>query len=294
MTAPEESVPSTSETANQQMGAEHGSPAAARSAGATGATTNTPRAQSAAVTSAQGRASPDAIAAAQALMRSSRPSRTSSPMTSRESSPARLPPRAHSAMSGPVRRVARSRKNSIQDQSPHRPPALSGVGSTPSAAAIQRALASASSSAAVADPTKAPRQAQKPTTAATSGDTTPHWPISPRIKSPPPSGSTRSRRNSQRSLSRRPEISSTTSAPNIVLQRAQTPNPPPSTQQQQQQQQQQSRHDSTASDSEDQGGMIMKAPGRAASGTAPMLETVQEGSLPTTPGFDILTLQRTK
>jgi hypothetical protein len=38
--------------------------------------------------------------------------------------------------------------------------------------------------------------------------------------------------------------------------------------------------------------MSMKAPSRGASGVAPKLETVQESSLPATPGFDGIEPQR--
>ena len=81
----------------------------------------------------------------------------------------------------------------------------------PSAAAIQRALSAANFP-------------QLP--GGGSGDTTPRWPTSPRIKSPPPSGAN-SRRNSSTAQQKKPEVGA--AAPSINVQSAtpQTSTPPP-------------------------------------------------------------------
>ncbi|KAK8236778.1 vacuolar segregation subunit 7-domain-containing protein [Phyllosticta capitalensis] len=242
------------------------------------------------------------------------PSAMSSPVQSRDTSPARQPstssisssrPSLHTtsshppppqpAMAGPARKVARSRKNShTNDVSPHRgatSTSLTGTGTTPSAAAIQRALASASTPQlqppAAADASRVQRPA-KSNSAGASGDSTPHWPVSPRIKSPPPSANTHSRRNSLRGQPapsqlppRRPDGPvATQSAPNIVVES--TDSPPQS---------RHGRNDTQPSDSEDPETMSRRGTLRGQGGSAPSLETVQESSLPATPGFDLLNVQ---
>ncbi|KAK7515903.1 putative phospholipid metabolism enzyme regulator [Phyllosticta citriasiana] len=244
------------------------------------------------------------------------PSAMSSPVQSRDTSPARQPstssvssssrpplststsqPHAHQpAMAGPARKVAsRSRKNShTNDVSPHRgatSTSLSGTGTTPSAAAIQRALASASTPQlqppAAADASRVQRPA-KSNSAGASGDSTPHWPVSPRIKSPPPSANTHSRRNSLRGQPapsqlppRRPDGPvATQSAPNIVVES--TDSPPQS---------RHGRNETQPSEPEDPETMSRRGTLRGQGGSAPSLETVQEASLPATPGFDLLNVQ---
>ncbi|KAL1385003.1 vacuolar segregation subunit 7-domain-containing protein [Phyllosticta capitalensis] len=241
----------------------------------------------------------------------------SSPVQSRDTSPARQPstssisssrPSLHTtsshppppqpAMAGPARKVARSRKNShTNDVSPHRgatSTSLTGTGTTPSAAAIQRALASASTPQlqppAAADASRVQRPA-KSNSAGASGDSTPHWPVSPRIKSPPPSANTHSRRNSLRGQPapsqlppRRPDGPvATQSAPNIVVES--TDSPPQS---------RHGRNDTQPSDSEDPETMSRRGTLRGQGGSAPSLETVQESSLPATPGFDLLNSKEKK
>ncbi|KAK8162151.1 vacuolar segregation subunit 7-domain-containing protein [Phyllosticta citrichinensis] len=244
------------------------------------------------------------------------PSAMSSPVQSRDTSPARQPstssassssssrpplssstsqPHAQPAMAGPARKVARSRKNShTNDVSPHRgatSTSLTGTGTTPSAAAIQRALASASTPQlqppAAADASRVQRPA-KSNSAAVSGDSTPHWPVSPRIKSPPPSANTHSRRNSLRGQPapsqlppRRPDGPvATQSAPNIVVES--TDSPPQS---------RHGRNETQPAESEDPETMSRRGTLRGQGGSAPSLETVQEASLPATPGFDLLSVQ---
>ncbi|KJX93337.1 phospholipid metabolism enzyme regulator like protein [Zymoseptoria brevis] len=85
-----------------------------------------------------------------------------------------------------------------------------GLSTTPSAAAIQRALSASSvpqlqpqqsqSQTQGTSVTEAVSKLARPVKSATaSGDTTPQWPISPRVKSPPPSGPS-SRRGSTKKL----------------------------------------------------------------------------------------------
>ncbi|KAH7410189.1 vacuolar segregation subunit 7-domain-containing protein [Phaeosphaeria sp. MPI-PUGE-AT-0046c] len=204
-----------------------------------------------------------------------------SPVSSRDASPAR-PHQRSTALPGTSNSRAgfRSRKSSI-DASPSRGTSIASTSSSPSAASIQRALSStsipelpASSSASSADTIKAPRPSKS---ASNSGDSTPHWPISPRLRSPPPSGldsrsSSRSRANSLRNQIRKPEAQST---PAIVVQSS---SPAPASRIP-------VREESATSDS-DEPAMSAKGPSRGVSGAAPKLETVQESSLPTTPGFD--------
>ncbi|KAK0660383.1 Vacuolar segregation protein 7 [Lasiodiplodia hormozganensis] len=282
------SVTGLPETADPASAAEDSAPPAANTPGATGATTNPITPAHTSLRSSSG-APPRPTATH---------SQTNSPMSSRDPSPSRSsqPHRQTPAMAGPARRVQRSRKNSNQDGSPNRPSALANQTTTaPSAAAIQRALASANTpqlQPTPADSTRVPR----PHKSNNHGDSTPHWPVSPRLKSPPPSHS-RSRRNSLRSQQQqqqqqqqlqpphqarpqRPDPpQSTQSAPNIVVERTATPPSAPAKQ----------KNEPPPSDSEDQDGtnMVRKGSGRTVSGAPPALETVQEASLPTSPGFDV-------
>jgi hypothetical protein len=123
---------------------------------------------------------------------------------------------------------------------------------------------------------------QKAGSGTASGESTPHWPVSPRLKSPPPAAESRSRsrRNSLRAQSRKSE--STSSAPAIVVQSS---SPASSSRIP-------IKNEVVNSDSEDQAPLIMKGSARGVSGAAPTLETVQEASLPATPGFDTLETQR--
>lgn len=213
-----------------------------------------------------------------AVSRSS--SAAASPRSSRDSSPAAI--FRQQTTSGAASFGMRSRKDS-HDVSPHRPASITGhSGTVPSAAAIQRALSAATTPqlpiAPTSDPSstgittstsKLPRVSRVQAAATGSGENTPAWPLSPRLKSPPPSSS---RRNSLRTQ-RKPEIS--TSAPNIVVQNStptSTSNPPLPKQAETPEE-----PDARA------GASAGKAPSRGASG-APTLETVQESSAPTTPG----------
>ncbi|KAH8696984.1 vacuolar segregation subunit 7-domain-containing protein [Phaeosphaeriaceae sp. PMI808] len=204
-----------------------------------------------------------------------------SPLSSRDASPARPHQRATAPQTTTNPRAGlRSRKSST-DVSPSRGPSLASASSSPSVAAIQRALSAASipqlSSTSSVDTVKAPRPI-KATSGSNSGENTPHhWPISPRLRSPPPPSSdsrsgSHSRRNSLRNHLRKPEAQST---PAIIVQSS---SPASSSRIP-------VREELVASDT-DEAAMSIKGPVRGASGSAPKLETVQESSLPATPGFD--------
>ncbi|KAF2244794.1 hypothetical protein BU26DRAFT_86783 [Trematosphaeria pertusa] len=148
------------------------------------------------------------------------PSTANSPLSSRDTSPARPPLRTTGPSGSQAKPGLRSKKSST-DVSPNRGPGLAGSSTTvPSAAAIQRALSSANipqlQPAPSQEPSRVPRPS-KSTPAPSSGDTTPHWPVSPRLKSPPPApdARSRSRRNSLRNHHKKPESAST---PSIVVQ----------------------------------------------------------------------------
>ncbi|KAK5135764.1 hypothetical protein LTR08_004750 [Meristemomyces frigidus] len=148
-----------------------------------------------------------------------------------------------------------------------RPQPLAGSISTqPSAAAIQRALSATNvpqlASGPVTDAVSRLPRASK-STGGGSGDTTPQWPQSPRIKSPPPSAPS-SRRGSAavpkkaESIGTVPSISVLSSTPQSV-----TPPPKPANEEPRR--------------SEQQLQPLLKAPSRGPSGKS-MLETVQENS----------------
>ncbi|QDS71754.1 hypothetical protein FKW77_009048 [Venturia effusa] len=214
------------------------------------------------------------------LAASRSPSIAASPRSSRDSSPAGRPFRQQNT-SGAAPSGMRSRKDS-HDVSPNRPANITAhSGTVPSAAAIQRALSAATTpqlpTALTSDPSsttttpsasKLPRVSRVQPATPGSGENTPSWPPSPRLKSPPPSSS---RRNSFRTQ-RKPEISTTT--PNIVVQTS-TPTSTPSITFPKQAETPE-EPDARA------GASAGKAPSRGASG-APTLETVQEFSAPTTP-----------
>lgn len=215
------------------------------------------------------------------LSTSRSPSTAASPHSSRDSSPAG---RIFRQQSVPGAGGSSGMRKS-QDVSPHRPPSITGYErSVPSAAAIQRALSAAATPS--LPPTSAPtpgettsrvpRLAKTGSSSATpSESSTPSWPISPRLKSPPPSGSRRNSLNTQKR------------APNIVIQGA-TPTSStdalPLIDQQLEEQESNIRQPSQLSKTS------TREP-RVASG-APTLETVQETSGPNTPGNDLISLSR--
>ncbi|KAG9186212.1 hypothetical protein G6011_02768 [Alternaria panax] len=204
-----------------------------------------------------------------------------SPLSSREASP--RPHKRNATPSGAgssVRPSFRSRKSSA-DASPSRASSLSSSTVAPGHATptVQRALSSTSipelTPTPSSDTVRAPRSS-KPLSKSNSGETTPHWPLSPRLKSPPPGddGRSRSRTNSLRAQIKKPDTQST---PSIVVQSSSPASlscfPV--------------REEAAASDADEpQPQHTTKAPSRSSGGVAPKLATVQESSLPATPGFD--------
>ncbi|KAK5002937.1 hypothetical protein LTR28_010797, partial [Elasticomyces elasticus] len=195
------------------------------------------------------------------------PSAGSSPRTSRNTSPVRPQPRQDMPQSVARVGLSRSRKNS-QDASPSRPALLAAVPSTaPSAAAIQRALSAATvpqlKPGLVSD---AVSQIPRPlkVTGGSSGDSTPHWPASPGLKSPPPSTSSR-----HNSLLGQRKTESLPAAPSVVIQSATplTSTPPIQLVQ---------SVDGEVRRADEQPQAVSKPPSRGVSGPKSTLETVQE------------------
>ena len=166
-----------------------------------------------------------------------------------------------STSAGPSPRTSRNASPVRKDS---RPQPLSSPSTTqPSAAAIQRALSAATPQLPAGGATDGVSRTPKaPKSAGGSGDTTPRWPTSPRLKSPPPSAS-----NSRRGSSTTQKKAEGTAAPSINVQSAtpQSSTPPPAKQ----------GGDETAKVQQLQ--TPVKAPSRGPSGKS-TLETVQENS----------------
>ncbi|KAI4659367.1 uncharacterized protein J4E78_005794 [Alternaria triticimaculans] len=211
-----------------------------------------------------------------------------SPRSSREASPAGPHHRSATPSGASARPGFRSRKSSA-DASPSRGSSLSNSTAAPG---VQRALSSTSipelTPTSSTDTVRATR-ASKPSSKPNSGDTTPHWPLSPRLKSPPPGGDgrSRSRTNSLRSQIKKPEAQST---PAIVVQSS---SPASVSRFPVREDVSVSDVDEPPSQPQTQPQQTIKAPSRSSGGAAPKLATVQESSLPATPGFDGLEPQRT-
>ena len=187
-------------------------------------------------------------------------SAANSPAASREASPNR-PVLKSTVSARPSNGPGRSRKNSSQDVSPAR--SASSTTNPPSAAATQRALSAASIPALhpASDSIKAPI----PQKVATNPEIreTPRWPISPRLRSPPPLN--------------RPSIHT----PRKSEQEAPAINVTRTSSSKEQQEGKQSAPDSEADESLSATGM--RTPARGVSGANSTLETVQEISQPSTP-----------
>ncbi|KAK9415589.1 putative Vacuolar segregation subunit 7-domain-containing protein [Seiridium unicorne] len=194
---------------------------------------------------------------------------TASPLASREPSPTRS-----LAKTGRTSRAStnRSRKNSFQDPSPSRLRSTIPT-STP------RQQISAATTPTLPPPLSSETalrtsQPQKPAVAAESSRDSPRWPVSPRLKSPPPALNRPAFQPPGRGDREPP-------TPLISVQRATpSPHPPPSEPSSQ-----------AASDVEtDEAAHLqsgMRTPVRGASGGSSQLETVQEVSQPNTPGTDL-------
>lgn len=192
----------------------------------------------------------------------------SSVSTLRKSSTSTLAPTASSPAAGQSPRTSRNTSPLRKDKAP----ALSGNLSTqPSAAAIQRALSASSvpqlqqPGTAVSDAvSKIPRG---PKSAVASAETTPQWPLSPRMKSPPPSG-LNSRRGS--GVAQKKPDAPQPQAPSIqVLAASPATNTPPQTPRQTSGESQKSEPQLQAP--------LSKSSSRGPSGKS-MLETVQENT----------------
>ncbi|KAI4914996.1 hypothetical protein J4E90_005033 [Alternaria incomplexa] len=211
-----------------------------------------------------------------------------SPRSSREASPAGPHHRSATPSGASARPGFPSRKSSA-DASPSRGSSLSNSAVAPG---VQRALSSTSipelTPTSSTDTVRATR-ASKPSSKPNSGDTTPHWPLSPRLKSPPPGddGRSRSRTNSLRSQIKKPEAQST---PAIVVQSS---SPASVSRFPVREDVPVSDVDEPPAQPQPQPQQTIKAPSRSSGGAAPKLATVQESSLPATPGFDGLEPQRT-
>lgn len=176
---------------------------------------------------------------------------THSPLGSRESSPTRNPRRTTSTSR---LSSSRSRTSSQQDLSPSRQMRSSLSGRTPSSRSLSStaypALHPATQDPQIQSP--APQKSAVPDL-----KDSPRWPVSPRLRSPPPQNP-----KASMSASRRPDQET----PAIAVQRP-TPSPGPS----------ESQTATSESDAEDQLQSGIRTPARGA------LETVQEVSLPNSP-----------
>ncbi|KAJ5061504.1 vacuolar segregation subunit 7-domain-containing protein [Bipolaris maydis] len=207
---------------------------------------------------------------------------SSSPLSSREASPARPYQRSVAAAGSGVRPGFRSRKSST-DASPSRTSSLANSttpGPSPTGP-VQRAHSATSipdttpaTQSSTPDAARAPRSIKAAPSKSASADAAPHWPISPRLKSPPPSEDrlSHSRRNSLRSQIKRPETQST---PAIIVQSSSPASPPRLA----------VPEHPIASEPDEPTQTIKAPPARGSSGQPTKLETVQESSLPATSGF---------
>ncbi|KFY05993.1 hypothetical protein V492_08199, partial [Pseudogymnoascus sp. VKM F-4246] len=184
-------------------------------------------------------------------------SNTASPKPSREPSPARPTVRSATVRTG----NGRSRKSS-QEPSPSRS-ASATAANMPSSAAVQRALSTANTpqlKPTVSEPAIVAPQPQK-ATASTELKEAPRWPISPRLKSPPPI-------NRPTSMARKTDQE----LPPISTLRFQTSN-------------ESAQSANTDTDYDDSSAMSgIRSPGRGVSTSATTLETVPESSQPGSPG----------
>ena len=190
-----------------------------------------------------------------------------SPRNSRQGSPIR--PQTKPAAPNSTQR-SRSRKNS-QELSPTRSATLSSsFASMPSAAALQRALSAnkPSMQSPSVDGVLEGSRTDKPTR---SGDNSPHWPISPRLRSPPPSSASS---RSPIPILRKPE-SDTILSPTS----SKRPPGPATVDVSDYFQLRETERDDVPSR------IGIRTPARGASTNASGLETVVEGSIPNTPAI---------
>ncbi|OBT65139.1 hypothetical protein VE03_04733 [Pseudogymnoascus sp. 23342-1-I1] len=184
------------------------------------------------------------------------PSNTASPKPSREPSPAR--PTVRSA----TVRTGNGRRKSSQEPSPSR--SASATANMPSSAAVQRALSTANTpllKPSTSDTAIVAPQPQK-ITVPTEFKDAPRWPISPRLKSPPPI-------NRPTGMARKTDQE----LPPISTLRFQTSN-------------ESAQSANTDTDYDESLAMSgIRSPGRGVSTSATTLETVPESSQPGSPGI---------
>ncbi|KAI1085261.1 vacuolar segregation subunit 7-domain-containing protein [Whalleya microplaca] len=197
---------------------------------------------------------------------------TASPAQSRDPSPTR--PTAPTAKTGRTSRASvtstRSRKNSLQDPSPSRTKSSISNIPTPSSSSTPRPQLSSATTPSLPPPSASETVLrtpvpQKPSVAPEHLKDAPRWPISPRLRSPPPNIGRPTVASSRRSEQEPPVIN---------VQRA-TPSPhvePASSQ---------SASDNEVEDPHLSSGM--RTPARGPSNASSTLETVQEVSQPNTP-----------
>ncbi|KAL5348582.1 Vacuolar inheritance and morphology protein [Pseudogymnoascus australis] len=193
------------------------------------------------------------------IINSQPPSNTASPKPSREPSPARPTVRSATVRAGGN---GRSRKSS-QEPSPSRS-ASATAANMPSSAAVQRALSTANTpllKPSTSDTAIVAPQPQK-ITVPTEFKDSPRWPISPRLKSPPPI-------NRPTGMARKTDQE----LPPISTLRFQTSN-------------ESAQSATTDTDYEESSAMSgIRSPGRGVSTSATTLETVPESSQPGSPGI---------
>ncbi|OBT96321.2 hypothetical protein VE01_05820 [Pseudogymnoascus verrucosus] len=193
------------------------------------------------------------------LINSQPPSNTASPKPSREPSPAR--PTVRSA----TVRTGNGRRKSSQEPSPSRS-ASAMAANIPSSAAVQRALSTANTpllKPSISDTAIVAPQPQK-ITVPTEFKDAPRWPISPRLKSPPPI-------NRPTGMARKTDQE----LPPISTLQFQTSN-------------ESAQSGYTDTDYDESLAMSgIRSPGRGVSTSATTLETVPESSQPGSPGIGI-------
>ncbi|KAJ0119218.1 phospholipid metabolism enzyme regulator [Diaporthe amygdali] len=188
----------------------------------------------------------------------------SSPLASRETSPGRPPMRSGAPRAASAAGSTRSRKSSSQETSPQRTsskttaPSASTSGKISSATTPSLGPVNTDATARVAAPQRSPVTAEHL-------KESPRWPVSPRLRSPPPT-----------SMLNRPNLppprKGELEPPAIQVQRSSPPPPP------QQQQQDSSQSDNDGDESHLQPGMRTPARGVSGSNSTTALETVEEVS----------------
>ncbi|ETN37385.1 uncharacterized protein HMPREF1541_08376 [Cyphellophora europaea CBS 101466] len=190
----------------------------------------------------------------------------SNPFTADHTKPREPSPLRASRSSSSIPQISRSRKNS-QEFSPTRNTTLSGTLSTiPSAAAVQRAL---SAQRPVLQPGAGLEASSDSTRARPSGNNSPAWPTSPRLKSPPPSLASRQTLPKRSDNDHTPSNTSMKRLTNISASddggATHTPD--------------NGKEQATSSQ------LALRPPGRGPSAASGGLEPVAEGSIPTTPSI---------